>query len=91
MAVHIKELLEKFLKDNKSNTQQQKKIEEAVSGFLDEEEKKHIKLKNITKNQLVFISQAPSFTYNFNLKKDRILAEVKKISPKIESIKITIS
>tara|TARA_B100000315_G_C14422023_1_gene516026 strand:+ start:156 stop:431 length:276 start_codon:yes stop_codon:yes gene_type:complete len=88
MATHIKQIIGKFLKKGKKRTQYQQKIKKSIEEFLGEETKKHIQLVRIYKNYLVFRSDASSFTYDFNLKKETLLAEIKKSFPEIEGIKI---
>ena len=88
MATHIKQIIGKFLKKGKQRTQYQEKIKKRVEELLGEETRKHIQLVRIYKNHLVFRSDASSFTYDFNLKKETLLGEIKKSFPEIEGVKI---
>lgn len=88
MATHIKKVISKFLKKAKEKEKHQQKIEDVLKKLLSEEERNHIKPVRVYKNQLVLKSDSSSFTYEANLKKDAILAEVKKPFPYIEGIKI---
>jgi len=90
MATHIKLLIEGFLKKKKEDCAEQDKIEDVLNQSLDKETKKHISLKNISKGVLILHSDSSSFTYNFNLKKEKILAQIQKEFPKIKGVKVKI-
>jgi hypothetical protein len=90
MATHIKLLIEGFLKKKKEDCAEQEKIEAILTRLLDKETKKHISLKNISKGHLVLHSDSSSFTYNFNLKKAKILKEIQKEFPQIQGVKVKI-
>ncbi len=88
MTTHIKCLIEGFLKEKKREICYKKKIEKAICKFLSKKDEKHIKSKKIIKDQLVIYFDSSSFAYNFNLKKNNLLTEIKKEFPEIKGIKI---
>ena len=90
MATHIKLLIEGFLKKKKEDCAEQEKIEEILNRFLDKETKKHINPKSISRGKLILHSDSSSFTYNFNLKKEKILKEIQKEFPEIKGIRVKI-
>lgn len=88
MAIHIKQILDEFLKNKKDIWARQKKIEQIVNPLIKDKMKKHIYLKKVLKNCLVFASDSSSFSYEFSLKKGEIIKEIKKEFPEIERIRI---
>ena len=90
MATHIKKLLDKFLKSKKKGVEDWSRIEQIVEEALDENLRKHLHPEKIHKNTLIVCSDSSSVSYEFNLKKDRILEAVKKEFAYIEDIKIYI-
>jgi len=90
MATHIKDLVGKFLAEKKEEHKEQERIQQIVSRFLDPEAQKGICFKGIFKKEAVFKSTSSSYSYNFRLKKDKILAGIKEEFPRIKDIRIEI-
>jgi len=90
MATHIKDLVGKFLAKKKEEHKEQERIQQIVSRFLDPEAQKGICFKGIFKKEAVFKSASSSHSYNFRLKKDKILAGIKEEFPRIKDIRIEI-
>lgn len=90
MATHIKSIIQNFLKNTRNNIQDKTKIEQVIDNNLDKKLKKHIYLKQIYKNTIIFGSESPSVSYVFNLKKQDLLKAIKKELPQIDDVKITI-
>ena len=90
MATHIKDLVDKFLAKKKEENKEQERIQQIVGRFLDSEAQKGICFKGIFKKDAVFKSASSSHSYNFRLKKDKILAGIKEEFPLIKDIKVEI-
>lgn len=88
---HLKEDLKKFLNNKKKQTQQLEKIEKILDKVLGRKISPHINLKRIYKNQLFFQSTSSCFSYEFNLRKQKLLEEIKKVYPEITDLKIKIA
>ncbi|MFH1504586.1 MAG: DciA family protein [Candidatus Omnitrophota bacterium] len=89
MATHIKFLLGNFLNKRKKESKKQLETQQYIEGILDEKIKGYIKVKTITAAEVLFSSESSNFTYEFNLKKEKLLQEIQKQFPKIKKIKIT--
>ncbi|MCK5392963.1 MAG: hypothetical protein KAJ14_05800 [Candidatus Omnitrophica bacterium] len=90
MAVHIKMLLDEYLNKAKIECTRISKIESIVYKILNNETTKHIKIKEINKGNVFFISDSSTFIYTFNLEKQKLLEEISKKIPEIKNIKIEI-
>lgn len=90
MAIHIKNLLGKYLKPIKQEKTKQQQITISVGKILGKQLKKYIKIKQIQENKIIFVSLAAAASYNLTLKKDIVIQEVQKILPHITDIKIDI-
>jgi len=90
MATHIKFLVEGFLRKRKKENKKQARIEQIINEFLGGETKEYIHLKKIAKTEIILLSEQPSFSYDFNLKKKQLLEKIKKEFPDIEKIRLTI-
>ena len=90
MATHIKNIINQFLREKKSEAKSAGKIEKIVEESLGENLKKHIRLQKIYKKNLYFRSASSSASYEFGLRKEALLKAVKKEFPEIEGAKIKI-
>lgn len=90
MATHIKELLNKFLQEKKSECNETERLQRVINENLDTHLATHVILKKIYKNKLIFCTDTSNFVYEFNLKKNTLLKAVQKEFPYIEDAKITI-
>jgi len=90
MATHIKDLVDKFLAKKKEEYKEQERIQQIVSRFLDSEAQEGICFKGIFKKEIVFKSTSSSLSYDFKLKKDKILTGIKEEFPRIKDIRIEI-
>ncbi|MBD3263509.1 MAG: hypothetical protein GF375_00220 [Candidatus Omnitrophica bacterium] len=90
MASHIKETLKKFFKKKDEEVKKYEIIGRKIEQILDEETKKYIHISSASEKEVVFVSDASSATYNFNLKKDELLKEIRKEFPKIKNLKVRI-
>ena len=90
MAIHIKELVDKFLAQKKEEHKEGERIQQIVNRVLNSETQEGIRFKGIFKNEIVFKSTSSSFSYDFRLKKDKILEGIKEEFPRIKDIRIEI-
>ncbi|MDD5583890.1 MAG: DciA family protein [Candidatus Omnitrophica bacterium] len=90
MATHIKELLNKFLQEKRSECKETERLQRVIDENLDARLAKHVTLKKVYKNKLIFCTDTSNFVYEFNLKKSALLKAVQKEFPHIEDAKITI-
>ncbi|MDP2924398.1 MAG: hypothetical protein Q8O30_11890 [Candidatus Omnitrophota bacterium] len=90
MATHIKTIVHDFLKNKKQEINHKERIRKIIETNIDKKLKKNIYLKGVYKNKLILGSQGSSFSYVFNLKKDKLLKAVQEEFPEIEDMKITI-
>lgn len=90
MAIHIKDLVDKFLAQKKEEYKEQEKIQQIVNRFLDPDSQEGICFKGVFKNELIFKSTSSSLSYDFKLKKDKILAGIREEFPRIKDIRIEI-
>ncbi len=90
MATHIKDLVDKFLAKKKEEHKEQERIQQIVNRFLDPEAQEGICFKGVFKKEIIFKSSSSSLSYDFGLKKDKILEGIKEEFPQIKGIKIEI-
>ena len=90
MAIHIKDLVDKFLAKKKEEFKDQEKIHQIISKFMNPAAREGIYFKGIFKKEVVFKSTSSSFRYDFGLKKDKILAGIKEVFPQIKNIRVEI-
>ncbi len=90
MATHIKNIISQFLKEKKSEAQSAGKIEKIIEEKLGDDLIKHVKLQKIYRQNLFFCSDSSSASYEFKLRKEALLAAVKKEFPDIKGAKIKI-
>jgi len=90
MAIHIKDLVGKFLAEKKEEYQEKEKVQRIVEELLDFGLRERVCVKGICKNEVVLYSPSSSFSYDFKLKKEKILAGVKKEFPRIKNIRVEI-
>ena len=79
-----------YKKQLEEEHKEQEKIQQIVSRFLDSEVQKGICFKGISKKEIVFKSTSSSLSYDFRLKKNKILAGIKEEFPRIKDIRIEI-
>ena len=90
MAIHIKALVKDFLKNQEQEISYRARLKSIVEANIDKKLKKHVYLKKVYKNKLIFVSESSSFSYVFNLGKDKLLKAVREQFPEIEDAKITL-
>lgn len=90
MATHIKDLVGKFLAKKKEEYKEGERIQQIVNRFLNSEVQEGICFKGVFKKEIVFKSLSSALSYNFRLKKDKILAGIKEEFPRIKDIRIEI-
>ncbi len=90
MATHIKDLVEKFLTEKKEEHKERERVQQIVNKFLNSETQEGISIKGIFKKEIIFKSTSSSLSYNFRLKKDKILRGIRKEFPRIKDIRIEI-
>jgi hypothetical protein len=90
MATHIKALVKDFLKNQEQEINYRARLKSIVEANIDKKLKKHVYLKKVYKNKLIFVSAGSSFSYVFNLGKDKLLKAVREQFPEIEDVKITL-
>ena len=90
MGTHIKILLNKFLERKKQDFKYQERMQQIINRFFKTETQDGIYLKGISKNELIFKADSSSLSYDFGLKKDKILKEIREEFPQIKEIKIEI-
>ena len=88
MDEHTKNVLASFLKEKKKEHLFHEKIQKIINGVLEKELKKHIHLRKVSKNRLIFSTEIASYAYEFNLKKKELLACIRKEFPQIAAIDI---
>lgn len=91
MGIHIKSILDKFLEKGEEKRRYQEKARAAIESLLGDKEKKHITLSLVEKNKIVICFDSSSAIYEFNLKKKKVLEEIKKEFPEIKEIKTKIN
>lgn len=90
MATHIKDLVDKFLAKKKQECKEGERIQQIVNRFLNSEAGEGICFKGIFKKEIIFKSTSSSLSYDFKLKKDKILAAIKEEFPRIKDIRVEI-
>lgn len=90
MPEHIKNVIEKFLKEIQNRKGETERITQVIKNVLGESEAAHISLKKIYQKKVLFSVDSSSFSYDFNLKKQKVLVAIKKEFPYIEDIIIRI-
>jgi len=90
MATHIKDLVDKFLAEKKEEHKEQERVQQIVNKFLNFETQEGIHIKGVFKKEIVFKSTSSSLSYNFRLKKDKILRGIREEFPRIKNIRIEI-
>jgi hypothetical protein len=90
VTTHIKNIINQFLKEKKSEARHADKVVRIVEENLGAELIRHIKLQRIDKKNLIFSSDSSAATYEFGLRKENLLKAVRKEFPNIEGVKIRI-
>lgn len=90
MATHIKKILEEFLKEERQKSQEWERLKQIIDENLDEGIKKHIRPDKVYRNILFFFSDSSIVSYEFNLKKNKLLAAVRETFPDINDIKMKV-
>jgi len=87
MGIHIKCILDKFLKEGEGKRKYQERIKEAVERLCGEEERKHILHSFMEKDKIIIQLDSSSAIYEFNLKKKNVLEKIRKEFPEVKDIK----
>ena len=90
MATHIKNIINQFLREKKSEAKSAGEIEKIIERGLGASLKKHIRLQRIYKKTLIFCSDSSSAIYEFGLRKESLLKAVKTEFPDIKGARIKI-
>ena len=90
MTTHIKSLLNKFLEKKKEDFRHQEKVQQIINRFFKTGAREGIYLKGISGNELIFKADSSSLSYDFGLKKGKILKEIREEFPQIREIKVEI-
>lgn len=88
MATPIKGIIDNFLKTKLVQYQHQEKITKFADKLLAGEIKKHVQIKGVSHNCLIFHSDSSAATFDFRLRKDKLLIAIQKEFPDIKSIHI---
>lgn len=91
MATHIKDTIKKFFKKRGDELKKYEIIKNKTQKILDKETQKYIHINKISEKEVVFVSDTSSATYNFNLKKEEILKEIKAELPGVKKLRVKIS
>lgn len=86
MATHIKHLITKFLTQYKYDTNTKENISEIVYSIIDKKLHPYVKLGKIYQNKVILYVDYSVVGYEVNLSKERIIRELNKIYPHIETI-----
>jgi hypothetical protein len=91
MVTSIKNLLNDFIKEEKTKAGKQKIIERIIKNTIEKKLQNYIKELSLYKNTLTIYCENSSAVYSLNLQKDRLMEEAKKIFSKVQEIKIKIN
>lgn len=86
MATHIKQVLGEFLKQAEKRGEAHKLIQEAMGRVLDKQTRQYLHLQEVYRGRAVFLSKAAGATYNLELQKDKLLAEIQKALPEVNKL-----
>ena len=86
----MKDIVSQFLKKKEAQDECRRKLEEIIETVLDEQTKKHLYLKDVGLDSLIFHSDSSNFTYYFNLNKENLIKEIQKSFPQIKKIKVNV-
>ncbi len=90
MATHIRDLVGKFLAEKKEEYKEQERIQQIISKVLGSQAQEGIRFKGIFRKEIIFKATSSSLSYDFRLKKDKILTGIKEEFPQIKDIRIEI-
>ncbi|MCK4912293.1 MAG: hypothetical protein KAS05_01070 [Candidatus Omnitrophica bacterium] len=90
MAIHIKDLVGRFLAEKKEEYKEKEKIQQVIEKIVDLDLQGSVCVKGVCKDEIILYSPSSSFSYDFKLKKEKILAGIRKEFPSIKNIKIEI-
>jgi len=90
MATHIKDILGDFFKNSQDFVEKRRKFDMIVAPYLQGGLKGNITFSGVEKDTMIFNSKASSFSYEFNLRKERLLKDVQQEFPHIVNVKITV-
>lgn len=89
MTTHIKDLLSDFFNHQRKDID----IHDKIRAILNKSDKKlqdYISLQKVYKDKIVFNSKSSCHSYEFNLKKNSLLEEIRKEFPQIKELKVKI-
>ena len=91
MGEHIKNIIDKFIREAKGREVHQRNIERELAEFFEEESIEYVKRKEIGRDQVMLYFKSSSFIYDFNLKKGELLKKLQKKFPEIKEIKTRVT
>jgi hypothetical protein len=90
MATHIKEILGSFFKNSQDLVEKRRRFDMMVDPYLQGCLKGKVVFSGVEKNTMFFEAAASSFSYEFNLRKDKMLKDIQQVFPYIEEIKVKV-
>lgn len=90
MTIHIKDLLSDFFNQQRKDIDIYDKIRAILNKSIDKKLQDYIYLQKVYKDKIVFNSKSSSHSYEFNLKKNSLLKEIRKEFPQIKELKVRI-
>ena len=90
MSVHIKDILNEFIKKRKKGSKTQGRIEEILRKVLGENLLGHITIQGVYKKKLVFNLSNSAVQYEVGLKKKELHIALKEKFPNLEEIQLKI-
>ncbi len=87
----IKDIVNHVIRDMSSRTERpEDNLQESLKQALKEKEREHCRISGIKDGHLMIVVDSPVWMYQLNLKKSRILAEIKKDNPTVKTIRFKI-
>jgi len=90
VAERINKIVQRFLKDKKTEYNEYKQIEDSVKRIVGARLKKHIRFIRVYKKSLVIYTGSSAYSYEVNLKKKDILEKAQQLIPEITKVSIRI-
>ncbi|MCP4653440.1 MAG: DUF721 domain-containing protein [Candidatus Omnitrophica bacterium] len=88
--MHIREIIEKFIKEKEKEVSKREELVEAVNGALGGKIKNKVKIEKVEKGKIFFKATSSAVAYEFNLRKKKVLEGVRCKFPEIKEIKIEV-
>jgi len=87
----IKDIIKNVIRDMSAHKDPSKdSLQETLKQALKEKEREHCRISGIKDGSLMIIVDSPVWLYQLNLKKSKILEELKKDNPSIQTIRFKI-